>query len=177
MPPSAPRPPPPDRHFPTPCPGLRVARALFRQVGKDQPGFPVPLLPGQNVGKPEARLEVAGVSGQHLPVFLFPSPEIPRKTERPCKPEACLPVPGVLLKDFLKRCHGSVVLARSHLGYPSVQLSPAFGLRQGRGEKGNGEQEGTDGQHPPPPPACFAGCTGASPNPFLANFSHPVLPK
>src|SRR4030067_324715 len=106
-----------------------------------------------------------------------PPRQTPGKPERPGKPEACLPVPGVLLKDFLKRCHGSVVLARSHLGYPSVQLSPAFGLRQGRGEKGNGEQEGTDGQHPPPPPACFAGCTGAAPNPFLPNFSHPVLPK
>src|SRR4030067_504383 len=77
-----------------------------------------------------------------------PPRQTPGKPERPGKPEACLPVPGVLLKDFLKRCHGSVVLARSHLGYPSVQLSPAFGLRQGRGEKGNGEQDGKVGPSP-----------------------------
>src|SRR4030067_412588 len=87
--------------LPPPCPDLRVARALFRQIGKDQPGFPVPRLPGQNVGKPEARLDVSWDSGQHLPVFLFPSREIPPNTERPCTPEACLPAPGILLERFL----------------------------------------------------------------------------
>jgi hypothetical protein len=166
----------PEGHLSPPGQHLRVAGTLLREGVQKNSGLPVPLLPGQDVGKAEPRLHVPREPGQDPPVLPLPSAEIPREAQGPREPDPRLPVPGVGFQHAPERGFRRGVLPRPHLGGPPVHLVPGGGRRRSRGEEKEGKKQDA-GADPPSHYSSTAGRAGTVSNPFRSNFSQPVFPK